>query len=313
MARDRINRTLTLRTAINNTDFGKGSGGPGTLEKLIRRLHQDRTTVAQRRARFQDFVVECRHAEETAKGVFLHLAAYVPNDLIAVVPNADRSREADLRLLKPPANTEFHDGDVMAFVKGDDIALCRSGLPEGALTSYVMDLSNECGIDSRTSTFSMFKRPDVDKLALIRKDGIKSVSLNSIAHAASVSRVERESIKHTIIGNALEELKTLAGITEDIPEDAENLKVEVMFSFDKRNGTVLDQKQLSALATHMLKTDDEGFTIRTISGRVIRADDVVISKVVALKPFGKSIGHDETWEALHTFYREISTRPGGAR
>lgn len=313
MPKDRVNRTLTLRSAMSNTDFGHGSGGPGTLERLVKQLHGHLTTIAQRRAKFQDFVIECRHTEESARGLFLHIAAYTPDDLIAVVPSAGRSRAADLQLVEPPPNTEFHDGDLMAFIKGDDVVLCRSGLSEAALSAYVYDLANARNIPPAISSFALFKRADVDKLAMVRRDGIKSVRLSGVAHSASVTRAERESVKQAIFGNLMEELKALAGITDAVPEDAENLKVEVLFSFDKRNGTALDQQELEKLAEHMLESDEEGFTIKTLSGRTIRSDDVVISKVVSLKAFGKTVDYSEAWEALITFYREISVRPGGGQ
>jgi hypothetical protein len=310
LARERINRTLTLRTAISNSDFGRKSGGPGSLEKLVRQLHGALTTIEKRRAKFQDYVVECRHAEENSKGVFLHIAAYTPDDKIAVVPSAGKSRSADLRLMKPPENSDFLDGDLMAFIKGDDVSLCRSGLSEAALTAYIFDLGVACGIDSKVSTFSLMKRADGDQLAMIKKEGIKSISFNGVAHAATVSRTERDTVTQRLIGSVLTEVKALVGLSEEVPEDAENLKVEVSFSFDKRNGTMLDQKELSMLANQVLRNEEDGFTIRTYSGRTIRADDVAISKVVSLKPFGKSADYQSAWDELSTFYRELSVRPG---
>jgi hypothetical protein len=84
------------------------------------------------------------------------------------------------------------------------------------------------------------------------------------------------------------------------------LKVEVLFTFDKRRGTELDQRQLASLAEAVLADDEDGFAIETLSGRKVRADEIVLSKVVRLPAFGKSVRHRDAWGALREFYGELN-------
>jgi hypothetical protein len=205
-------------------------------------------------------------------------------------------------LIDPPEDAEFLDGELALLVAGDDVALCKSNLGEGDFVSFVQQLG--AGYQPVHCAFSLMKRADMDKLELIRRDGIKHVSMNAVAHAASVEHADRDTVRQRIFGPLLEELRAIAGLGDEIPEDAENLKVEVLFTFDKRRGTELDQRQLAALAETVLADEAEGFAIETLSGRTVRADEIVLSKPVRLPAFGKSIRYRDAWGALSDFYRD---------
>lgn len=306
-----VTRTLTLRTAVSMKDFGAENKGPGTLGNVLREVHSAFGTIRERRATFDGHVVEGRNLLEERDGMtLLHLVAYTPDDQISVVPRAGEEQAADLALIDAPEDTEFLDGEIMLLVKDNDVAICRSGLGEGALYSYVLQLADRHGLDSTDVAFQLMKRADVDKLAMIQREGVKRLSMNSLAHEASVARARRETVREAVLGNLLDEIKAILGVDERIPQDAENLKVEVLLTFDKRRGTEIDQRQLSFLAQQMLEEDeDEGFMIETLSGRKFRANDIVLSEPVRITSFGKSIHHMEAWGALREFYRKLSERP----
>lgn len=310
MAAKTVHRTLTLRSAVSLADFGAANGGPGYLEAVLRLIHERFTSIRERRAFFENQVIEGRNIEQLDNGMtLLHLVAYTPDDQISVVPSAGDQVNADLALLDPPDNAEFLDGELMLLVSENDVAICRSGLNESAFINYVVHLGSELSLPTATLEFQLLKRADIDELEMIRREGIKSVSMNSIAHAASVEASQRETLKQSVLGNTLDELKALIGIEEDIPEDAENLKIEVLLSFDKRKGTELDQRQLAYIAEKMLEEEEEsGFVIETLSGRKVRANEVVLSKPVRIEAFGKSVRYKEAWGTLRVFYDELSGR-----
>ena len=307
MAPQTLHRTLTLRTAVSAADFGGNDGGPGSLAEVLRALHERFATVPERRAMYEGQVIEGRHIHRGLNGVtLLHLVAYTPDDQISVVPRAGDVPAADLLLLDPPPNTEFLDGELMLLVNDNDVAVCRSGLGENAFGSYVIGLAERHGLDTAMVAFRLMKRADIDKLRMIRNDGVKRVSMNAIAHQASVEHVERTSVRQRILGEVWDEIKAVLGVEGRVPEDAENLKVEVLFSFDKRRGTELDQRQIEFLAEQMLADKDEGFMIETLSGRKVRSQDIVLSKPILIPSFGKSVHYNEAWEALQAFYAELN-------
>jgi hypothetical protein len=307
MPRTVLTRTLSMRTAQSVSEFNKLNGGPGSFERLLRILHSIYANVPQRRVESGGQVIEARNVDGVNPGTtLLHLVAYTPDEQMPGVPNAARNAaSADLILLEAPDDVEFLDGQLMAFIRENDVLLCKDGLGEAALVAYALGLARRNGMDTASLAFHLMKRADIDKIEMIRRDGIKSVSMNTVAHQTSVDHVERHNVRERITGRVIDELKAVLGMADEVPEDVENLKVEVLFTFDKREGTVVDQRQLVDLAERMVNEDD-GFSIETLSGKTLRAEDVILSKPIRLPAFGKSVHHADAWVALADFYAELS-------
>jgi hypothetical protein len=313
MADKLIHRTLTMRSALSLTNFGILHGGHGSLEELLRWLHKKYDTVPQRRARSGSMIVEARNVDDGNKRlpVMLHLVGYTPDDQISIVPNAPDKAEAALALLKAPKDAEFLDGNAMILVRDNDVLICRSGLGESALYDYVYELSQRAKLKAANTSFRLMKRVDVDKLELIREEGVAHISMNAIAHETTLEHIKRKSVRKRLAARAWEEVQAILGMEQEVPKDAENVKVEVILSFDKQEGTAIDQKQLTSLAERVLQDgDDEGFSIRTLKGRTLRAEDIVLSKPVAMPAFGKTVKHTDAWNELKAFYAELNAVRG---
>lgn len=313
-----VHRTLTMRNAVSATDFGAKMGSYGSLENLLRHLHGRYKMIAERRALTGGLVIEGRNVVRSRTGhTFLHLVSYTPDDEISVVPEAGAVSDADLALIAPPKDADFLDGELMLLVKDNDVMMCRSGLGESGFLSYVSSLARRARIPSVDYTFHLMKRADVDKLEMIRNEGVKSVSMNAIANQAAVGHVKRGRVEHgsiskRVIGSAWEEISAILGLEGEIPVEAENLKVEVLLSFDKRRGTDIDQRQIEFIAEQMLADEEnDGFSIETLTGRKIRAEDIVLSKQEKFTAYGKSVKHRDAWAALRAFYDELTAKPHG--
>lgn len=304
---DQVTRTLSLRTAVNNCEFGANHGGPGSLGALIDQLHDARTTVGTRRATHEGMIIEGRNVKKRGNKHLIHLVGYTPDDQISVVPEAENAPAADLRLINPPENAEFLDGELMVLVVDDNVAVCRSGLSEKALVSYVYNLAAREGYEGQDSFFELFKRVDIDKAQMIAREGIKSITMKSLANQQSLEYDKRTTVRQRFLGGVRDELTALLGQEPNIPDDVENLKVELLFSFDKRRGTEVDQRQIAAVAQSVLESEDEeGFRIETLQGNKFSANDVVLSKPLKLTAYGKSVHFQDAWGALDTFYDELA-------
>lgn len=123
-------RTLTLREAVHINDFGH----LGSLEQVIRALHPNPTTAQERTAPAGPSFVQCRSLLFAADHVLMHLVGYTPDDLIQVLPVAGQ----DVQLAEAPPGMEILDGESMLHIRGNSVLVCRCGLPDGALMSYVV-------------------------------------------------------------------------------------------------------------------------------------------------------------------------------
>lgn len=302
----KLNRTLTMRSAENINQFGSENGGPGSLGQLIQVLHNQFQAVVERRAMHDNKIVECRHYNVVGGKHLLHLVAFTPDDQISLVPNAAGDVvEADLRLARAPDGTEFLDGELFLLIAGNDVLVCRSGLAEKALTSYVLRLAQVAGYENEDVVFELLKRADIDKLDLIQRDGVRQVSMKTVAYRTSIEDVVERNKSLRALRSLYGEIQAVFGF-EDVEElDQQNLKVEALVTFDKLRGSAVSQRNLVQMAESMIEDEEEGFMIETLSGKKIRASDMVLSKSVRLDQFGKSIHHNTAWGALQEYDREL--------
>ncbi len=298
-----INRTLTLREAANVNDFA----GFGTLEGVLRAIHQQDAPPQDRTAPSGQSFVQCRSLHISADHLLIHLVGYTPDDLIQVLP----VNEPGVQLAEAPAGMEFLDGEMMLHVRGNSVLICRCGLPDGAFMAYVEYFAAAMGQAAGAVHFALGKRVDVDKLALIAEEGVHKLRMNAVAHAVSTEGGGRTTVIEKVTGTILDEIKDLLAIEHALPEEAENLKVEVSLSFDKRKGTQVDRDSLQQLAETVLDQGDDGFQIETMTGRKVRAADILLSKTVAMQKFGKSVHHQEAWGHLVTFDQELRAPENG--
>ncbi|QDC00350.1 hypothetical protein [Mesorhizobium sp. 8] len=299
---DFVIRTLGLREAYNINNFGAESNGPGTLEAILRNAHKDESTVADRTILSGDLVVQARNFRNEASYQLLHLVAYVPDDKMQVVPLA---ADAGLQLADPPENTEYLDGEMMLLVQGNDVLMCKCGLSESVFLNYVEQIGMNSGFSHEVSRCTLGKRVNIDKMALIAKEGVHRLTMNAVAHSVSVDEAERSTIRRRFTGSVLDELRDILGLEAEVPEEAENIKVEVSLSFDKRHGAELEKRQLQTIAESVLDEGDEGFSIETMTGRKVRSNDILLSKTVTMSSFGKSVRHEDAWGFLIEFNAEL--------
>lgn len=297
-----ITRTLTLREAVNVNDFGRAHGGPGSFLNLLFASHPEDMSLHARTVRHGNSIIQCRHFQKNGDHMLMHVIGYTPDDLIQVVPLA---APQGLQLAEAPADMEFLDGEMMLHVRDDNVLICRCGLPDGAFMAYVEHVALAAGFEPDVSRTVLGKRIDLDKMALIEREGVHRLKLNAVAHSVSVDAVQRETVRKRLAGTVFDELRDLLGLEEEIPEEAENLKVEVSLSFDKRHGTAIDKESLQRLAETVLEQDDNGFSIETMTGRKVRAADILLSKSVVMEPYGKSVHHLEAWQHLAAFDAEL--------
>jgi len=297
-----------MRSAESANSFGLDNGGPGSLGKLISAIHHEFKTVGERRAIHESKVLECRHHISDRGFHLLHLVAFTPEDTISIVPNAQQDAlDADLRLVSPPDESHFLDGELFLLVAENNVLVCRSGLSEKALVSYIIHLAHKAGYENEHTIFELMKRADIDQLELINREGVRQVTMRSVAYKTSIDYITEQSRGLKVIGGIWNEMQTVFGLEHETdPRDAD-LKVEAIVKFDKRRGSEVSQRQIEVMAKSLINDDNDiDFTIETLSGKKIRAADMVLSKSVRLDQFGKSVHHLTAWGALQSYYRELS-------
>lgn len=300
-------KTLSVSRAINVRGFGADENGAGSLENLLKIIHPDGCTIQERSIDLDGVVIQARHFRNADDHHLLHLVAFTRGEHIQVAP----SQIDDLRLEPPPADADYLDEEMMVLVRGNDVLICRCGLSDGAFTSYVERTALRFEIQPELSRFALGKQIDMNQMEMIVREGVHQLKFNAVSSSVAAQEAERRTVKKKLVGSVLDELKDILGMEGEVPEDAENIKVEVALSFDKRAGGAIEREQILNLAQSVLHEEDQGFAIKTMSGKTIRAGDVLLSTKVRMPKFGKSVRHTDAWNHLAAYDHELRRERDG--
>lgn len=304
MANEKVKKILQTKLAISERAFRTNEAPRLSIVDAVKAINEALKTPAERRAIAGDRVVECRGYKQANNVVGLYLVGYVPDDEVGIVPHtAD-----ELSLLKPPENADFLDGELMALIADEAVIVCRLGLFESALNSYIGGLALKAGLDPEDAAFLFKNRTDVDKLKMIQDDGVASIRFDGVANSASATEAANAAdtpLIKRLVATVWEEIQALTYADMAERPDAENLKVEVFLKFDRRSGTAIDQEEIQDVAEKVAEAD-EGFEIVTLSGRRIKPNDVLLNKKVSLTKFGKSVAFNEVFEQMLNYYKELT-------
>lgn len=304
MAKRFVSKTLSLKRATSLRDFGD----VGTLEEVLRRIASSIPDRAQRRVASGDKVLECRQIQSGKGFVSAHFVAFIPDDPVALIPH----RDTDLSLLRPPPESDFLDGELMFLVARNDVVVCRCGLHENAILTFVEGLAGASAMETEDVSFILTNRVDVDALDLVRREGVGEVQFRGAASKTAIGEVERlsgRSMREKLIDNVTETVNALLARDPQVEPEMDDLKVEVFLKFDKRSGTEIAQRQLVEVAEDVLEDDDGGFIITTLTGRKIRPEDVLLNKPIRLEPFGKSVAYTQVRAELIAYLEELQAPP----
>lgn len=301
-------RTLHYRRAL----FFVDTEYKFRLEYFIDIVHDMFSSLEDRRVVLSDnTILECRRYQKSNRGIFMQVVAYSPGEEMSIVPHSTKKNDHDLGTTPPPENADFWDGDINVLVKDNHVVLCTSNLHEKVIEKYLVGMFQKKGFDDGALMFALRKTAPIDKVKLIRQQGIKCLKLGSTLYEASVDHVTRTTVKNAVlrsVWNALSDYfredESLASILA-----SENVSAEVLIKFDSRKkGGELAHSKLEEIAEKVVQEnegDGNGFVIITGDDQKIRAADLSLSKHVSVIAHGKTVKCDDCWSQIKTYYQEL--------
>lgn len=235
----------------------------------------------------------------------MHIAADTPGDQASTLPQAaEANLEHGVDTTPPPKGSEYMDGDVIVFVKGNDLCICATSLREGTITAYCDELFRKAKLGDDATMFDLQNVANVDKLKMIEEQGVKEIDLTATLDEASIKYMNRK----TAIGGGLGVLgKHLnAVLRKDKPAAGDNIRVGIVLKTDGRmkKGKALGTKRLKAAAKELVEGDD-GYVIVTGTNQRISSDEIFVRERVEIERHGKSVKRDKACEALRVFHKKL--------
>lgn len=296
-------RKLRVLYASSDNGFGATAGGPGTFEALLRQVLG--TTPLQRGVTFGDKSIYLLHEDDKPEGIYLHLVAYKSGGAVTAFGDPGHGHPAHLDAVPPPTNKQFIASTFLYLVKVDDVVACRSGTNTDApFVSWVWQAAANAGIVPANYLFELKHRANVNKLAAIQTEGIKSLTFNGAASLGAVQQANRNTARENVVGAVVDQVKSMfgAGMGSAL---ADNTKVEVKFTVDQRTAALAHDPLVLAAATKALQDNTEGFKIVTATNKQFTSEDVLLSRDAKMTPLGVHPDHVSAWQELKKYQDDL--------
>ena len=300
---DKRTKTISYRRALWLTVAGKEQ----TLEKFMLEALKKLSTVEQRQFRRGDGqIIQCIGHLVADSGCFLHVASETPGDHASTLPTEGLNKDGiDVDTSPPPDKREYMDGDIFAYVKGNSVCICSTGLRDASLKLYCQELFEAAKLPKDANKFDLVSVADADKLKLIEAQGVKSIDVKATLFEASVNYAKRKGA----IPQALESVgKHITAIFGNDPKEAtpDNIGVTIELATDDRmkSGKVVGAKRMAEIAKEVMEGEEE-FTIITRQNQRISSSEIYLRRKVQIERHGKSIKRNKAWAALEQFYKDL--------
>ncbi len=295
---DKRDKTITYRRAEWLAPPPRG----GTLEACLKAAHSSLKTVADRTI-IRDSGQCIRSARKYAPrdgGIFVHIIADTPGERASVVPKIKREEEVDVDVAPAPDNAEFMDGDAFLFVEGNNVCMCSTGIRDGAIRLFLYEFFQKAGIGENANKFDLLKAANIDKLKLMKSEGVKQVELRASVFEATALYENRKATASGMLRTLANQIRKI--VEAEVEDIDDSLRVEIIIKTDERRKKhlKLGEKRIETLATDVVNNydEDDEFVIVTNSGQKISAGEIAVKEVIPIDSFGKSVKCQKAWDAL---------------
>ncbi len=304
-------KTLSYRRAEWLTDIPKGT----TLESCLKGAHavlktvQDRTIIRDS----GQHVSAIKKLAPREGGFFLHLTADTPGEEASVIPKTKKdTEELEVGTVAAPDNAEFMDGDAFLYVKDDHVCMCATGLRDGAVRLFLYEFFDKAGLGDHATKFELMKAANVDKLKMLKTQGVKEIALNASLYQATAQYDKRKSSTGGLLRAVAKHIQAI--VQAELEDFDDSLRVQVTIKTDGRvrKHLSLGEKRIEKLATDVVEhaeTNDD-FEIITNYGQRVRPDEIFLSETMFIAGLGKSVKRMDAWEHLEKYYKRL--RKAGA-
>lgn len=303
------NRTLTYRR-VSWLD-----GAADSMQRKLSQAHQRLQSTQARTFQHGDGEIQGIKIKAQDNALLIHLTEYTPHQPTSLVPFASSAQSSETSEKAPPKEHHYLEGDIFFLVRGNHVILCPSGARESVAESYIRYVLRAVDQEELITRFDFTAVANVDKVKLIRDEGVKKIGLKSSLYEATDEYIERKTTKVNLLNSLASEFMKIFGEerSEELSdiESMENLSVKLEISFDqRRKGGDLSRQRLQSAASKILgdadpDDEDTGFTIETTKGNKMTAAELRISDKRQLPAKGNSIFCSDAFDALVGYYEQL--------
>ncbi|NKF51382.1 hypothetical protein G3R49_12520 [Shewanella sp. WXL01] len=264
--------------------------------------------------------VRCANYDVRDGGLCMQITTYTPGQDTSTIVTDKTAEQSDVDKEGAPAGKDFVDGEAFVYIKDNNVVLCTSNARESLASKY-FKLLLEHGLHViESETLQLVVVANVDKIAIIKREGVKKISLGCSLFDATQQRLDRKNnLVDSILAHAAKQAKAIFSKDDTLKDidDKENLNIEVALSFDGNEARSKDNKKIQGFgevgkerleqSAKLLIEDEEapGFSIITNTDKVLTPDQVRVNGKAKINVLGKSLMKGDAWDKLCLYYKEI--------
>ncbi|WP_303927016.1 hypothetical protein [Desulfovibrio piger] len=231
-------------------------------------------------------------------------AVSVPGEAASTLPSGDLSAASvEMGTTPPPKGHDFSEGDAICLVSKNHVFSCLSDTWYTTITAYLRQLFALAHMET-ASKVEVSKTANYDKLRLIQRKTIKSIQTDMILGTPEFARLSQ--LQHEGFGNKIARALSLSDMKLSEAAEKSKMKMRVILS-----GSKLTKRSDTGWFTDMgreVLENEHSYRIELSDGTVITPEDIRVSKVVSLKPNGKSVFVEDAIQKLEEFKDSILDR-----
>ena len=279
-----------------------------SLEHYLALAHDALPLVHQRTFPLGNQEIKGCHAEQLPSGCYAHVTVVTPGEAATTVPDEQDTPHVDLQQIPPPEKSNYMDGDMCFFLKGNHLLFCSTHLPVSRAKDYIREVFEQTGQPDAARAFTFTQVADVDKLQMIQT-GVKSLSLGAGLFPATARYQERQTVRKQLLGGMMREIFSLFQKDPSLKDytEEENITAELVIKFNRSlKGGAKGQLRMQKLAEMVIDDKEhEGFKIKTYNNESLTAEDVVLRKSVRVEKDGKTVQYRDVWENMRQYFAEL--------
>lgn len=288
-----------------------------TLQKALSICLRKLKTVIDTRLPLTTGQADVRHRRVKKDAVYLHVAAWTPHESTSTVPHVkDESANEDLASEPAGDHWDYLDGDGMVLISGNHCLITPSGMRVQSIERYLRSLiehAREKGADLPEDMDKFGLVPIANNVVAeqIRQGGAKKIDINVgqyLETAREGTELVSETIFHKLSRQVLELILENDEDRQKIAE-AENVNARLSIRLDtRRRGLTPSDLVPLVEALDNDSEDEDDYVIETESGERIKKGRLILSKVVSIEAFEKTVHHNAAWELMRDYFNELDER-----
>ncbi|XXQ69021.1 hypothetical protein ACKLNO_03950 [Neisseriaceae bacterium B1] len=295
------------------------------LEQALRTVLQAAPTVQDTQVGQFNQITQIMHRNTTPAdvngnligGILIHIGSGTKDEHIRTMNNQPLQQDDQGGTQAPPNGYSFLRKEAFLYIVQHHVIFCGHGLLQAsAVASYLNTLSQQLQHDeSDVILFNIqFKAVgNCDRLALIQQHGVKSIALDVSAYDLSRDKMYQES--RSTIAKALGSIGNLlsAELSDEELEAQSEIHINLEVSLNGNSKASIEAQSLMQEQAEEIIDDEtvnQGFSITTQRGEIIKPSDVKLSKSVRIRRYeeANSLLPNSAFAAISEYFLELQQR-----